>query len=222
MSRHFEREIERLKKRVLSMTAVVERSVQKAAKALEERDPVLAQQVIDGDAAIDETEVEIEEECLKILALHQPVAANLRFLVAMLKINGELERVGDLAVNIAKRALFLSDRDPVDVPFDFSRMADRAMAMFSESLDALMDMDPVRADRVRASDDEVDDMKRDLQRRIIAAIPRNPDHVEALLNCLSVARHLERIGDVATNIAEDVIYMSQGDIVRHQPPVAAE
>jgi phosphate transport system protein len=217
MSRHLETEIEKLKKAILSLTAVAEDRVQKAVRSLEERNPDLAREVIDGDAEIDQAEVDIEEECLKILALHQPVAVDLRFIIAVLHINNNMERVGDLAVNMAERTLFLCTQEPVPIPFDLAGMHRKALAMLGHSLDALMRMDANLARQVRAADDEVDEMNREMYAKVSESARRNPEHIEILLSYLSASRHLERVADHATNIAEEVIYLIEGDIVRHKP-----
>lgn len=215
MAKHLERELDRLKRRMLSLSAVVEESVHQAVQALEEHDERLAQQVIDGDVEVDRAEVELEEECLKLLALHQPVASDLRFIVAVLKINSDIERIGDLAVNIAERAQFLATHARVDVSFDFAGMAAKAQAMVKKSLDALVNADAKAALDVCAADDEVDAMNRQMYLQVEDGIRRNPEQLEALIDLLSTSRHLERIADHATNIAEDVVYMVEGDIVRH-------
>ena len=216
MTIHLQREIERLKKHILRLSAVVEESFQRAVKSLEERDSYLAQLVMESDFEIDKMEVEIEEECLKILALYQPVAVDLRFIVAVLKINNDLERIGDLAVNIAERAAFLATRERINIPFDFSGMARKAKSMLKRSLDALMKMDALLAREVCASDDEVDDMNREMYLQVQDGIRNQPEHLESLIHLLSASRHLERIADHATNIAEDVLYMIKGEIVRHR------
>jgi len=216
MTIHLQREIERLKKHILRLSAVVEESFQRAVKSLEERDSYLAQLVMESDFEIDKMEVEIEEECLKILALYQPVAVDLRFIVAVLKINNDLERIGDLAVNIAERAAFLATRERINIPFDFSGMARKAKSMLKRSLDALMKMDALLARGVCASDDEVDAMNREMYLQVQDGIRNQPEHLESLIHLLSASRHLERIADHATNIAEDVLYMIKGEIVRHR------
>src|SRR5271154_1827477 len=141
MALHMHREIEKLKTMLLSLGADVEENVYKAVRALDERDGSVAEQVINADGQVDRFEVYLEEECLKILALHQPVAIDLRFVIAVLKINNDLERIGDLAVNIAERAKFLATKDPLDVPFDFLSMAEKTRAMLKRALDALVNMD---------------------------------------------------------------------------------
>lgn len=209
------RDIERLKANILSLSAVVEEAVQKAMLATERRDPVMAQSVIQGDKRIDVLEVELEEECLKTLALHQPVAMDLRFIIAVLKINNDLERTGDLAVNIAERAIFLADHKDVVPPPTLSDLADKAQSMLHKSLDSLVNTDTALAKEVLATDDEVDALHRAMYGRCQKRIEENPREVAGLFQWLSVSRYLERIADQATNIAEDVIYMMDGEIIRH-------
>jgi len=216
VARHMEREIERLKKMILSLSAFVEEDVERAVRSVAERDTELAQGVIGADPDIDRTEVDVEEECLKILALHQPVAIDLRFIVAVLKINTDLERIGDLAVNIAERAVFLNAQPEVPTPFDFPGMARKARAMLRRSLDALVTMNAEIAWQVCAADDEVDEINRKMYVQVEDGIRQHPDQIDSLIHMLSISRHLERIADHATNIAEDVIYMIDGDIVRHR------
>ena len=216
MAMHLLREIEHLKKEILMVGAMAELSVREATKAIETYDSVLARQVIEKDAQLDQMEVDVEEVCLKTLALHQPVATDLRFIVAVLKINNDLERVGDLAVNIAERALFLTSRPRIDIGFDFSAMAVGVQSMLKMSLDALVNYDADQAHRVSAKDDAIDAMNRQMYRLVQRAILDHPECTETLIHMLSAVRHLERIADHATNIAEDVIYMIKGQIVRHQ------
>ncbi len=216
MSTHLDREIDRLKRKILSLGAVVEQSLQQAVKSLRDRDTLLAMRVMKGDRVIDEREVEIEEDCQKILALHQPVAADLRFIIAVLKINSELERIGDATVNVCERAVYIQQYPRVDVQFDFETMTERVQRMVRDSLDALVNMDSALAYDVIKSDDGVDELNREMYILVQDGIRRNPDQMEALIHHLGVARHLERIGDHASNIAEDAIYMVAGDIVRHR------
>jgi len=214
--KHLEREIDNLKRQILALSATVEDDVFKAVRALTERNSALAEEVVKDDPNIDQTEVSIEEECLKVLALHQPVAGDLRFIVAILKINNDLERMGDLAVNIAERAEFLATKERPDVPLDLPLMAERTQAMLRKSLDALMKRDTKLAYEVLESDDEIDAMNREMYGRIQDGIRAKPQQLESLIHLLSCSRHLERIADHATNIAEDVIYMIDGVIVRHR------
>jgi phosphate transport system protein len=215
MTRHFEREIDRIKKKVLTLSAMVEDSVYMAVKSIETRDLDLAQRVRDMDREIDEMEVEVEEECLKILALYQPVAIDLRFIVAVLKLNNDLERIGDLSVNIAWRAKTLAKAQGQAGLLDFSGMAEKVKLMLRKCLEALVNMDADLAREVCASDDEVDELNRTMYDKINESMRANPENFQTLLQLHSVSRNLERIADHATNIAEDVIYMIQGEIVRH-------
>jgi phosphate transport system protein len=216
MTKHIERQIETLKERILRLGTLVEEAISKSITALINRDTALAQRVINNDAAIDAMEVEVEEECLKILALYQPVAADLRFVVAVLKINNDLERMGDLARNIAKRVTQLEGGDPYDLPPEIRTMATQAQEMVRQCLDAVVKRDPTLARQVREEDDIVDEARQRIQRRVLQGIKDHPENVENLLRINSVAKHIERIADMATNIAEDVVYMVEGDIVRHR------
>jgi phosphate transport system protein len=217
MPKHLERELENLKRSILSLGAKVEERLRTAIKAIETRDGNLANQVITSDHEIDEMEVDIEEECLKVLALHQPVAIDLRFIVSVIKINNELERICDLAVNIAERAAFLATQRKLDILFDFPGMAEKAQSMVKKSLDALVTLDSRLAWEVCASDDEVDVMNRDMFIQIQNSIRNHTNRLECLIHLLSASRHLERVADHATNIAQDVVYMIEGEIVRHRP-----
>jgi phosphate transport system protein len=223
MSQALQRELDRLKKMILALCAVVEENVGRAVRSVETRDPQLAQRIIDSDKEIDATEVDIEEECLKVLALHQPVASDLRLIVAVLKINSDLERIGDLAVNIAQRGLSLASRERIPVPVDLTVMSEKVQSMLRKSLDALVSLDARLAHEVGAHDDEVDELNRRNFRTIQEEIRKNPREIESLIEYLSVSRHLERVADHASNIAEDVIYLIEGTIIRHrgaeyQPP----
>ena len=217
MPKHLDHEIEELKKQILLLAAEVESAVAKSVAAINARDAELGQQVIDDDTRIDTLEVEVEEECLKLLALHQPVAHDLRFIVACIRLNSDLERIGDLAVNIGERAVYLASVAEVsEKPLDVGAMARLVRSMLSGALDALVNLDPDRARSVCAMDDEADDLHRDTFRRVEDAVRRHPGEFATLTHYLSVSRYLERIADHATNIAEDVIYMAEGEIVRHR------
>jgi phosphate transport system protein len=215
MSVHLQREIDRLKKDLLSLCALVEDQVQMAVRALLERDEELAGEVERRDLDIDHREVEVEEECLKTLALHQPVAIDLRLVIAVLKINNDLERIGDLAVNIARKAAAFAAEPPMEIPFDLTGMWEKTQGMLRDSLDALVNMDAGLASRVCARDDEVDRAKHEIRLGVEELIRRNPQRVGPLLRLLAVSRNLERIADCATNLAEDVVYMAEGRIIRH-------
>lgn len=215
MTKHFQRELEKIKKKILSLGAMVEERVRMAIQAIEEFDGEIAKKIILSDHEIDEMEVEVEEECLKVMALHQPVAVDLRFLVAVIKINNDLERIGDQAVNIAQRVNTITKKERFDFVFDYSLMAEKAEAMLRMSLDALVNLDDDLAFKVLLLDDEVDAINKEAYNLIKRAISENPDNVSYLINLLLISRHLERLADHATNIAEEVIYMIEGEIVRH-------
>ncbi len=210
------REIEGLKNKLLSLCSVVEENLWKSVKSIKTRDTELAKKIISDDINIDQLEVEVEEECLKILALHQPVAIDLRFIITVLKITNDLERIGDLAVNIAERSEFLSTHQASDISFDFEAMAELTQTMLRKSLDALVNVDPDMAYQVCQMDDDVDQINREMYGQVKKGVLSHPEQIEVLLHLLSISRHLERIADHTTNIAEDVIYMVKGEIVRHQ------
>ena len=216
MAKHFDRELEKLKKKILSLGALVEERVYLAIKAIESRDPDLAEKIIRLDHEIDETEVEVEEECLKILALYQPVAIDLRFIVAVIKINNDLERIGDEAVNIAERIQSIAKYPNISFHFDYTEMAEIAAAMLKQSLDALVNLDIDTAFRVITLDDEVDDIQSNAYSQIKQAMREHPEEMTYLINLYLISRHLERIADHATNIAEEVVYLIEGEIVRHE------
>ncbi len=212
---HLHREIDQLKKKVLHLGTIVEENVFRAVRSIEERDVKLAKKAVEVDKQIDRMEVDVEEDCLKILALNQPVAIDLRFIIAMLKLDNDLERIGDLAVNIAERAIYLANTPPTAVQFDYYEMGEKAKAMLRRSLDALVNLNVELAREVCADDDEVDAMELQIVRRAEEAIKKNPEQVDRLIHYMFVAKHLERIADHATNIAEDVVYMVKGEIARH-------
>ncbi len=215
MSRHLYIQIDRLKKQILKLGTMVEESVQAAIDAVRRLDKKLAQQVVDRDGRIDDMEIEVEEECLHTLALHQPVAQDLRYVVAVLKMNNDLERIGDLAVSLAERVPQLAALSAGDLPFDLDTMADRVQVMLKHSLDALVNVDAELAESVMETDDVVDDLHRQMYQEVERRVRDGIDDVEPLLQAMAVSRGLERIADHATNIAEDVLYMAKGDIVRH-------
>lgn len=215
MTIHFQKELSKIKKSVLSLGAMAEDRVRLAVKAIADRDAEIAGTIIRTDHEIDDMEVEIEEECLKVLALHQPVAVDLRFLIAVIKINNELESIGDQAVNIAERVEVLAKHSNFKTVFDYSDMAKKAQHMLKQSLDALVNLDLDLAFKVLRLDDEVDQIKVDAYEKIKDTMEQHPDRVGFLINLLLISRHLERLADHATNIAEEVIYLIEGEIVRH-------
>jgi phosphate transport system protein len=215
MPKIFIRELDNIKKMILSLGAMVEERVRLAVAAVENKNAEAAQRVIKTDYEIDEMEVEVEEACLKVLALHQPVAVDLRFLIAVIKINNDLERIGDQAVNIAQRVAVLAKHRDVKFEFDYTRMAEKAQTMLRMSLDALVNLDEDLALKVVTLDDEVDTIQRDAYDHIKSAMKENTDKIGYMINLLLISRHLERLADHATNIAEEVIYMIEGEIIRH-------
>lgn len=213
---HWHHEIENLKAEILTLGALVEEQIRKAMTALDKRDSELAEEVILGDKKIDEFEIHIEEECLKILALYQPVARELRFVVTVLKMNNDLERIGDLAANIAKRARFLSKRDKIDLVAKFALVATKVQSMVKRALESLVNTDMEVAREVISADDEIDKLTKQLLKETIKATEQNCHYVKEYFSIRSISKNLERIADSATNIAEDVIYLCSGEIVRHQ------
>jgi phosphate transport system protein len=213
------RQIQRIKKRLLAIGAIVEEQVDLAVKSIVSLDKALAQKVISRDVEIDLMEVDLEEECLNVLALHQPMAVDLRIIIAVLKINNDLERIGDLAVDATERAVVLIEQEPVEFPFDFDMMSKAVQKMLRDCLDALINLDMDLAVKVCSSDDAVDAMHASVFSKVAKEVVRQPEHVDQLLTYLSVSRHLERIADHTTNIAEDVIYLVKGNIVRHQDEI---
>jgi phosphate transport system protein len=218
IAHHLQRELEKLKKRILTLGAAAEARVQLAIRAMETMDKEKAGWIINSDHEIDEMEVEVEEECLKLLALYQPVAVDLRFIAVVIKINNDLERIGDEAVNIARRVLSMADEprgEEKDI-FDVRMMGEKSLTMLQRSLDALVYMDTDLAYRVLVEDDEVDELNHEVHKLVFETVKKDPQKVGYWLNTLLVARHLERIGDHATNISEEVIYLVQGQVVRHK------
>ena len=217
MSKHLERDLAGLQRDLMTLASSVEEAIHKAIKSLETRSPALAHQVIEGDRQIDQDENHVEEECLKMLALHQPVAVDLRRITAALKINSELERMGDLAEDIAERALHLASLPAVPMPPKLQRMTDLSTSMVRQALDAFVNLDVRQARTVCRLDDEVDRYNSEIIEDLIRIMRGSPDAVEAGLSLFSATRHLERIADHATNIAEDVVYLAEGEIIRHRP-----
>lgn len=217
MSIHLRRDLDELQRDILALAATAEEMIHDAIRALQPPDINLAQRVIAADEAIDRKENEIEDRCLKMVAVHQPVAADLRRIASILKINTDLERMADLAVDIAEAALRLAELPPIRVPPLLQRMTDLATTMVRESLAAFVHLDTRQARRVCRLDDEVDRCHVEIGEEMIRTLRAQPELLEAGLSVLAVARHLERIADHATNVAEDVIYLAEGEIVRHRP-----
>ena len=215
MERHFHQELEALKEQLLGMGGRAEAIVNKAVEALKRRDAGLAQAVFDDDRALDRMEVEIEERCIGLLALQQPMAGDLRFLTSALKISNDLERIGDHAVNIAEGAVSLAGMPQLKPLVDIPRMADLALTMLREALDAFVHRDAATARRICLRDDAVDDLNRQLFRELVSYMIEDPSTVGRALELIRVAHNLERVADMATNVAEEVVFIAEARIIKH-------
>ena len=211
----FHHELEKLNKKLLTMSAMVEERVRRAAQIIENKDQEAIQNIIRSDYEVDDLEIEIEEDCLKILALHQPVAKDLRFLITVIKINGEMEKIANIAVNIAKRVQNISKfKHAGAMSYDFSLMSEKALLMLKKSIDALVSGDATLARSLFVDDDAVDAMKDRCYEDIKIRIRNDPEHPGYHINTFLLGRHLERIADRAVNIASEVIYLVEGTITR--------
>ncbi|HXG89984.1 MAG TPA: phosphate signaling complex protein PhoU [Vicinamibacterales bacterium] len=215
VTRHFQEELETLQERLLAMGGLAEERVREAVRVLSARDPEMAEHVLVGDAPINDLHIEVDARCFRMLALHQPMAADLRAIVAAVKINTDLERVGDLAVNIAEAAKRYLQHPPVKPLIDIPRMGDIAQGMLRDSLDAFVRRDVALAEAVLAADDQLDGLKTQIFRELLTYMLAEPSTIEPALDLILISRHLERIGDHATNVAEDVIFMVSARDVRH-------
>jgi phosphate transport system protein len=219
--RHFQEELELLQSRLLEMGGLAEERVRRAVQALGSRDAREIDHVLTSDEPINELHIEIDSRCFKLLALHQPVAADLRAIVAAVKINTDLERVGDLAVNIAEAAKRYTVHPPVKKLIDIPRMAEIAQVMLRDALDAFVRRDVGLAQHVLNEDDKLDSLKSQIFRELLTYMLQDPGTVEPALDLILISRHLERIGDHATNVAEDVIFMVSARDVRHHAAESA-
>ncbi len=215
MARQKEQDIEALKERVLKMGGAVEESIRKSIVALVERDQKLAIEVIDGDAIVNNFDVEIEEECIRFLAIWQPSGSNLRFITTAIKIITDLERMGDLAVDICERAIELNDEPPLKPYIDIPRMAEAAQKMLKDSLDAFVAKDAELALKVCAADDYVDNLNRQIFNELLLFMLKDPKNISRAVRLTYITKYLERVADHATNIAEMVVYMVKGKVIRH-------
>ena len=214
-TRHFAEELDELKQRLLVMGGLAEERLRTAVLALVERDGDLMAEVIRGDEAVNSLHLEIDDRCFKLLALHQPMAVDLRTIVAAFKINTDLERVGDLAVNVAEAAERYVTHAPVKPLIDLPRMAEMARQMLHAALDAFVSKDAEAAQSVLTQDDVLDGLKNQIFRELLTYMLGDPRKIEPAIDLILVSRHLERVGDHATNIAEDVIFMVEARDVRH-------
>jgi phosphate transport system protein len=216
MTKHLERDLARLRRDLIEQFGAVEQMIQHAVRSLVERRTDLADGVIESDSRIDAKDILIEEECLKLLALHQPVAADMRWLITVVKVNAELERMADLACNIAERAKAIDLYPMFPVPEEVTEMVQICTEMVKLALDAFVERDSEKARRAILSDDLVDTLNRVVIDQLLEMMKEDGEQIEPAVHCFSASRHLERIADLAENIAEDVIYLVQGDIVRHK------
>ena len=216
MTKHLERDLNQLSDQISDLGALVSESTSKCMVMLQTFDRGIAKEIVETEARVNTTEVEIEEECLKVLALHQPVAGDLRFLIVVLKVNNDLERMGDQVVNIAERVSFLADKERVVADLDFVAMGDIASRMVSQSVKALVKRDSLMAREVLAMDDDLDAMHARTYRVIQDVMAGNPDIVIPAVSYLTISSNLERLGDLATNIAEEIIFMEEGEVIRHR------
>ena len=212
---HFQEELQQLKTRLLEMGGLAEERVRSVVEALVEREPGIVERVLAGDAPINQLHIEIDQRCFKLLALHQPMAVDLRAIVSAVKINTDLERVGDMAINIAEAVKRYMRHPPVKELIDIPRMADIAQRMLRDALDAYVRRDVALAQAVLDADDALDSLKTQVFRELLTYMLHNPSTIEPSLDLILISRHLERIGDHATNIAEDVIFMVSARDVRH-------
>ena len=215
MQRHFHEELEALKQTLLAMGGLVEDQIRRVMRALLERDGILAQEVIDRDARVNAYDVEVDEKCVELLALHQPAAGDLRFITTAMKIVTDLERIGDQAVNIAQRSLELNVEPQLKPYIDLPVMADRAQRMVKESLDAFVARDTDLARQVCSEDAAVDALKEQIFRELLTFMMADPRTIPRAIRLILISRFLERVADHATNIAEMVIYMVDSKMVRH-------
>ncbi len=215
MERHFDEELKELKAKLLQMASLAEESIARSVKALVERDAKLAEEVIAADEVINFLEIEVDELCLKLLALRQPIATDLRFIASAMKINSDLERIGDLSVNIAERTLDLIEEPLLKPLIDIPRMAQLAQKMVKDSLDAFVNRDPELARDVCRRDDAVDQLNHQIFRELLTYMIQDPKTITRSVDLILVGRHLERIADHATNIGEDVVYMVKGKTIKH-------
>lgn len=215
MERHFDEELKELKEKLLRMSSLSEEAISSSIKALSDRDSGLAEKVINSDNAINMLEIEIDELCIKLIALRQPEAKDLRFIISAIKINSDLERMGDHAVNIAEHAIELLKVPQLKPLIDIPRMANLAQGMLTNTVNAFVNNDPSLAKKVCEGDDEVDNLNDQLFRELLTYMIQDPKNIEKALKLILVARNLERIADLSTNICEDIIYMASGRVIKH-------
>ncbi len=215
MKRHFEQELEGLKTSLIKMASVVEEAIGLSIKSFLEEDTALAEKIIDGDVRINSLEIEIDNAIIDLLALQQPVAVDLRFILAAQKINNDLERIGDHAVNIAESAIAIAKTPPEEPLLDLPKMAEITQQMLRHALDGFIHNDPALAEKVLKQDDQIDELNKKMTRDVLQVMKKNPEMMEGGLVLIRVSRNLERVADLATNIAEEVIFIAKARLVKH-------
>jgi len=218
MQRHFDEELATLKEKILQMGAMVEEQIANSIKALVERDTDLAHHVIENDHRVNAMDVQIDEDCLRLIALHQPMAGDLRFLTTAMKISTELERMSDLAENISERSIELNEEPQLKPYIDIPRMAQEALRMVKESLDAFVNRNSELARSVCKADDVIDDLNHQIFRELLSFMIEDPETTTRAIRISFISKYIERIADHATNIAELVVYLVEGKIIRHTEP----
>ncbi|HDQ26664.1 MAG TPA: phosphate signaling complex protein PhoU [bacterium] len=215
MERHFDEELKALKKNILNMASMVDELTGRAIKALKERDEALAEEVEKADEVVDLLEIEIDKQCLDLMARRQPLAIDLRFITSVMKINNDLERIGDLATTIAHKSRILLKYPPLKPLIDIPRMADMVREMIKESVNALVERDSVKAMKIIEMDNEVDSLYVQVFREILTYMMENNENIKSGIELILIAKYIERMADHVTNIAEDIVYMIEGKTIKH-------
>lgn len=216
MSKHFDRDILGLRDKIIELSESVAEMIEKSISMIQNYDRILVNEIYEAEVRVNELEVDVEQQCLKILSLHQPVAEDLRFLIVVLKVNNDLERMGDQVVNIAERIEFIAGKQRVVADLNLTIMAELCARMLNEAIVALTQRDPERATEVLVMDDELDSLHAATYRQLTSVMHARPDSITPALSLLTISSNLERIGDLATNIAEEIIFMEDGEIIRHK------
>jgi phosphate transport system protein len=222
LERHFDEELVALKEKIVLMGARSEELVRRSIVALYRRDRMMAEKVIADDRAIDEMELDVEQHCIDLLALRQPMAVDLRFLTAALKISNDLERVGDHGVNIAGNVIRLASQTAAQMPDQFQLLAEVSTGLLRDTLDAFARKDAVTAMSLVRRDDKVDELNRQVFKQLVAMMNQDPDSISTCMELVMVARNLERVGDLATNIAEEVVFINEARVIKHKGPQPPE
>jgi len=213
--RHFDKELKQLKEKLLLMAGKTEALINQAVQALKKKDAALAESIFELDKEVDTLEIEIEDEAISLIARHQPAAGDLRFLIGVIKINNDLERIGDHGENIAQSAILLAGQPDIKPLIDIPRLAELATGMLKDSLDGFVNNDPVKAKEICARDDRVDDLKDQIFRELLSFIAEKPEVTSRAMELILISRNLERVADLSTNICEETIYISEARVIKH-------